>query len=361
MNKDRRGMQLETRLVCVLVLVLLAGWVGADAGDLGGAWEVTAVWDGAEERLGIETDLTVGFAWTDGEAGCHVAIDEGEWSKVDVEIEAAFGTVDLETKVTCEPAKGRFKDWTIRLERENEPWTVGLVAKLSRSTNWLTFSAEWETDGLDADASLRLRAKSGGCSLRYYDADVEVSFALCDADAAFSLAFNEDGLDEVAFELEELLPPFLPWLELAFGWTAEIGALEVETDVDLAVDVSSCLDLEVEVSVPMDDLYTVEVEELRVDCTIDAWEISLDAILSPADWIEDLYWLEADAEAEIPLGACGEISVAFDGFWTTCRLAYLSSGLSYSPSDDIGLALTMDLDLENGRLDTIGFALGIEW
>ena len=89
--------------------------------------------------------------------------------------------------------------------------------------------------------------------------------------------------------------------------------------------------------------------------------VGFTALFHPINWIAKTYWLELEADTEIDLGSCGEISLEFTLLWTESTLGRSHFALSYESTASLSISIEGDIDLEDGEWDQISLTLGTEW
>ena len=122
------------------------------------------------------------------------------------------------------------------------------------------------------------------------------------------------------------------------------------------------LDLEFEGSFPNEpNLLPISIDEASLAWDIEEWEIEINVYLNPDDWIDDVYWLEVEAEAAFDLDAYGEVILDLALLWTETVLGRACSVLTYEPSDRFSVAIDWDIDIDNRQMDRLALELHTEW
>ncbi|GAG14759.1 unnamed protein product, partial [marine sediment metagenome] len=110
------------------------------------------------------------------------------------------------------------------------------------------------------------------------------------------------------------------------------------------------LDLEFEGSFPNEpNLLPISIDEVSLTWGTEEWEIEANVYLNPDEWIDDLYWLEVEAEATFDLDTCGKVSLDLTLLWTESKLGRARFVLTYEPNDKFSIAI----DLNNEQLGSL--------
>lgn len=313
----------------------------------------------------IETDFTVELEFADWIAAARTVFEDGAWENQDFEIVGSIGNIEVESDLRFEPFENRFDEWITEFEWESDEMTFTLTTKLTRITDWLIFELEREWDVVEIDTSFRLRAPSGECSLLFYDAGLDVAFDWCGIETDLEVAFDDDGFDEFVLEFSDLnLAPF-PRFTFGIEITRTLEKITVELSPDIVLESTLCtgtLDLEFDGSFPTEpNLLPLSIDESSLTWESGDWEIEANAYFNPNDWVDDLYWLEIEAEAAFDLDTCGEISLDLTLLWTETVLGRAQFVLTYEPSDKFSIGIDWDIDLDNEQPDRLALELQIEW
>ena len=360
------AVQQAPRLALVALLVILSPpWACSAAPLLSGEWESTIYVEPSTRIWAIETDFTVEMEFADWIAAARTVFGDDVWERQDLEVLGSIGNFDVESDLRFEPYLNRFRDWITKLEWEAKELDFTLTAKLTRTTDWLIFGIEREWDEVEIETSFRLRAPSGSCALTFYDAGLEMAFDLCGIDTGMEVGFDDDGFDEFVFAFSDLNLAQIPW----FTFDLEITRTPEKTTVELSPDVvlespwcAGTLDLEFEGSFPNEpSLLPISIDEASLAWDIEEWEIVSTAYIDPDEWVDDLYWLEVEAEGAFDLHTCGQVSLNLALLCTQTALGRARSVLTYEPSDKFAIAIDWDIDLDNGQLDRLALELQIGW
>ncbi len=295
----------------------------------------------------------------------RAVFEDGAWEKQDFEVVGSIGDFEVESDLRFEPYKNRFKDWITEFEWELDELVFTLTTKLTRTTDWLIFEIEREWDDVEIDTSFRLRAPSGGCALLFYDAGLDLAFDWYGIETDLEVAFDDDGFDEFVVEFSDLNLTQIPWLtfDLEITWTLE--KITVELSPDVVLESSLCaatFDLEFEASFPNEpNLLPISIDEACLTWDIEEWEIEANVYFNPDEWIDDVYWLEVEANATFDLDTCGEVSLDLTFLWTESKLGRARSVLTYEPVEKFSIAIEWDIHLNDERLDRLALELQTEW
>ncbi|MFC2078868.1 hypothetical protein ACFLSZ_02700 [Candidatus Bipolaricaulota bacterium] len=351
-------------LVTVLIGLILS-WDCSATPDLSGDWESTIGFEPATGTWSLEADCSIEVEYADWTTSVRTVFKDGAWTKQEFEAKAQLGTVNIELDLRFEPTEYRFKDWITEFGWSMDDLALSLTAKVTQTTDWLIFEAEREWTDIEVDLSCRLRAPSGSCSLLFYDAGLDVQLAWCRIETDLEIAFDKDGFDEVVIAFSDLALARIPWLtfDLEVTKTLEATTVEFSPECVLAASWSSGhIELEFEGTFPDEPaLLPLSINEAALALEIGEWEIDTTAILDPNNWIDDLYWLELEAEATFDLGPCSEVSLGLTFLWTEIDLGRVLTVLAIELADNLATAVAWDLDLDAKQLDRIGLELQIEW
>ena len=125
---------------------------------------------------------------------------------------------------------------------------------------------------------------------------------------------------------------------------------------------AATFDLEFEASFPNEpNLFPISIDEASLTWEIEEWEIEANVCFNPDEWIDDLYWLEVEAETALDLGACSEMSLDLTLLWTETKLGRMRPALTYEPNDEFSICVDWDIDLDEGQLDKLALELQTEW
>ncbi|MFC2106358.1 hypothetical protein ACFLS0_06380 [Candidatus Bipolaricaulota bacterium] len=355
-----------SQLALVALLVILTfRWTCSAAPPLSGEWESTIAVESQAGTWSIETDCTIEMVFVDWSASARTVFEDDAWKKQDFEIKGKFGDVDLESDFRFEPYKSRFKDWIIKFEWEWNELAFTLITKLTRTNDWLIFEIEREWNAVEIDTSFRLRAPSGSCALVFYDAGLDAAFDWCGIEIDLEFAFDDDGFDKLIAEFSDLNLAPIPWLTFDLEITRTLEKTTVKLSPDVVLESSLCagiLDLEFEGSFPNEpNLLPLSIDEACLTWEIEGWEIEANVYFNPDDWVDDLYWLEIDAEAAFDLDTGEEMSLDLTLLWTETKLGRMRPTLTYEPSDKLSIAVNWDIDLDDEQLDSLALELQTEW
>ena len=103
----------------------------------------------------------------------------------------------------------------------------------------------------------------------------------------------------------------------------------------------------------------ITITEAVLTWELEEWELEATAVLDQDEWLDDIYWLELQAETAVDLGNCGEISLELTFLWTETNLGRSRFALVYEIGDPFTIIIEGDLDI--GQLDCLSLELGIEW
>ena len=351
-------------LVALLVIICLSWECGATP-NLSGEWESTIGVEPSTGTWSIETELSAEMDFDDWTATACSVFEDYSWEKQDFEVVGSIGDFEIESDLRFEPYLNRFRDWITKFEWEAEELDFTLTTKLTRTTDWLIFEIEREWDEVEIEASFRLRAPTGSCALVFYDTGLDVAFDWCEIEVNLELALDDDGFDEFVVEFSELNLAQIPWATLDLEITRTLGKTAVKLSPDVILESSLCagtLDLEFEGSFPNEpNLLPISIDEASLAWDIEEWEIETNVHLNPDDWIDDVYWLEIEAEAAFDLDADSEVSFELALLWTEHRLGRAQAVLTYEPSDRFSVAIDWDIDIDDRQMNRLALELHTEW
>jgi hypothetical protein len=288
--------------------------------------------------------------------------EESEWEVLEIAAEGRLGELVLDSELEFEPDKGRWKHWETEVEWTTDSMALGVTSKLSRTTDWLAFEMEQESEFVDVDARLRLRAPTGSSSFAFYDADLGVAFTWCGIDTEMALEFDDDGFDEVALEWSDVVLAAFPWVFFDVEVVTDLTAWEFEVDPVLNIEIEGCVEIEIEAELPgFPHLGEVRKAEVIASWGCGPWETEATIRLDPDDWIDDLYWLEVEADLEIDLVPCGELAATIVLDWTETALGRIEVETTWSLTERISFGYDATRDLESGAFEEAAFNLEFEW
>ena len=351
-------------LVVLLATLRLLSTCSA-APPLSGEWESTVAVEPATGTWSIEMDCTVGIELAEWIAEARTVFEDGVWKSQEFDVEGRIGDLGIESDVRFEPYEHSFRDWIADFEWESDKLAVTLTTMLTQTTDWLILEFEREWEEVEIGTSFRLRAPSGSCALVFYDASADVAFNWCGVETSLEAVFDDDGFDEFVVEFPNLNLARIPWLTFDLEITRTLETTTVDFSPDVVLDspwYTGTLDLEFEGSLPSEpNLLPISINEASLTWESGKWEMVAAAILDPSDWINDLYWLELEAEAAFDLDTSGEVSLDLALFWTETSLGRVLSVFTYEPSDMFSIAIECNIDLDIGQLDRLALELQIEW
>ena len=312
-----------------------------------------------------EIDATVAAGFDSASASVRLGFEDVDWTKLEFEVVAMLGVFEIESDLRFEPDKDRFRDWITKVEWGDDTLAFALISKLTRTTDYLIVEVEREWAAVELEADARLRAPSGGCSYSFYDASLDLEFMWCGIETDVEFEIDDDGLDEAALELSDLVIGTIPWVtfDMEIEWSPQETAIDLSAD--LALEGAWCgddLTVELEADLPnAPSLLPVVIQEMAIEWSVDPWAFAATAILDPDEWIDDLYWLELETSAELPVGCWGELDVELVLLWDEVRLGWWETTVGFEPNDDLALDVILDFDLANSLLEAIALTVGITW
>lgn len=310
----------------------------------------------------VETQYVLEFTSETWRLALEVAFEGSDWDELKIELDGAVGNLAMDSELVFEPDKLRWKHWKTETEWVMDAITFTLTTKPSRTTDWLTVEMEQESDFVDIGTRLRLRAPTGSCSFGFYDADLEVAFTWCGIDSEIGVAFDDDGFDELTLEWSDVTLAALPWLFFDVNVAIDLAEWEAEVDPMLSVAVEGCLEIEIEATLPgFPCLGELREAEIVASWECGPWETETTIRLDPDDWIDDLYWLEIEADLEIDLVPCGELAATLVLDWIQTTLGRIEVESTWSPSERTTFSAATARDLDTGQLEEIAFNLEFEW
>jgi hypothetical protein len=359
-----RNGRLASRHTLVVILVVLCVLV------LGGFCKAVA-WEGScffgvsiepGDPPALETQLDL--EWTSDLWGLalETTFNGSEWDELKFKMDGAVGDLTLDSELAFEPDKNRWKHWQIEIEWTAGSMTFGVTAKPSRTTDWLTLEMEHESELVDVDARLRLRAPTGSCTYVFYDADLGAAFTWCGIESEIALAFDDDGFDELTLEWSDVVLAAFPWVFFDVEVAIDPAKWEVEVDPMLSMAIEGCLEIEIEAELPgFPHLGEVREAEIVASWECGPCETEATIRLDPDDWIDDLYWLEVEADLEIDLVPCGELAATIVLDWTETALGRIEVETAYRPTDRVSFGCDATRDLDTGQLEEVALTLEFEW
>jgi hypothetical protein len=337
---------------------------------IGGFWEASA-WEGSStfgismargSPLAIETRFELEPVSETWSLTLETTFEGGDWDKLEIAAERRLGELVLDSELEFEPDKDRWKHWETELEWTTDSMILGVTSKLSRTTDWLTLEMEQESEFADVDTRLRLRAPTGSCTYVFYDADLEVGFTWCGVETEIALEFDDDGFDELTIEWSDVTLAAFPWLFFDVEVAIDLAGWEFEVDPMLSIEIDGCLEIEIEAELPGFPHFG-EVRKVEIVASWDCgpWETEATIRLDPDDWIDDLYWLEVEADLEIDLVPCGELAATIVLDWTETALGRIELETTWSPTERISFGAAATRDLDAGESEDVEFKLEFEW
>ena len=362
-----RGPSDPSRLAVVAFLagLLCLPALGVAESAFSWEWESLLGYRIATGRWISEIDASVTAALGGLDGSVRVLLEDAVWTKLDLETVTALGPFEIESDLRFEPNKDRFKDWITKLEWRDDAFTLAIISKLTRTTDYLIFDVERKWASVELEADVRLRAPSGGCSLSFYDASVVLGFEWCDVETKLELEVDDDGFDEAMLELSDLVIDSIPWvtLDVEIEWTRQETAIDLSADLALeGVWCGETLTIELEGDLPnAPSLLPVVIQEITIDWEVDPWEIEATVIVDPNETIDDAYWLAIEASGDLGSGlACGDLSIDLIMLWDEAHLGRFGAELSLEPGDDVTVELAFDLS-STGDDDSISLGLHVAW
>jgi len=310
----------------------------------------------------IETEFELEFELEIWSLALRTTFEESDWDNLKIEMDGTVGDLALDSEFAFEPDRHRWKHWVSEIEWVGDSTTLSLTMKLSRTTDWLTLEMEQESEFVDVDTRLRLRAPTGSCALVFYDADLGVAFTWCGIDSEIALAFDDEGFDEVTLEGSDVTLAALPGVLFDVEVAIDLVEWELTVDPMFNVAIESCLEIEIEAELPgFPRLGEVRKAEIVASWACEPWETEATIRLDPDDWIDDLYWLEVEADLEIDLVPCGELAATLVLDWTETTLGRIEMESTWSLTKRISFGGAATRDLESGQLEEVAFNLEFEW
>jgi hypothetical protein len=310
----------------------------------------------------LETQFDLELSSEQWDLALGATFEGSDWDELKFETDGTIGDLTVDSELVFEPDRNRWKHWQTEIEWVTGSMTLGVTSKLSRTTDWLTLEMEQESEFADVETRLRLRAPTGSCVFAFYDADLGVAFTWCEIDSEIALAFDDDGFDELVLEWSDVTLARFPWVLFDVEVVIDLAGWEIEVDPMLGLAIEGCLEIEIEAALPgFPQLAEVREVEIVGSWKCGPWETDATIRLDPDDWIDDLYWLEVEADLEIDLTPCGELAATFLLDWTETALGRIGVETAYSPTDRISFGCDATRDLETGRLEEVTLALEFAW
>jgi len=359
----RNGKSISRHTLAAILLVLcvpvLSGLSQAFAWE-GSCFFGLSIEPGDPPALETQFDLE----WTSAPWGLalETTFNGSEWDELKIAAEGHLGDLAIDSELAFEPDKNRWKHSQIEIEWTEDSMTLEVTAKPSRTTDWLTLEMEHESELVDVDARLRLRAPTGSCTYVFYDADLGAAFTWCGIDSEVALAFDDDGFDELTFEWSDVVLAAFPWVFFDVEVAIDLAKWEVEVDPMLRLAIEGCLEIEIEAALHgFPHLGQVRETEIVASWECGPCETEATIRLDPDDWIDDLYWLEIEADVEIDLAPCGELAATLVLDWTQVALGQIEVECTWSPTERISFGAVGARDLGTGQLEEVSFSLEFEW
>jgi len=351
-------------LLVLLVILDPPSECGA-ALDLSGEWESVVTVEPVTGTWAIETDFTVEMDFGDWMTATRTLFEDRVWKSQEFGVEGTIGEIDIESDLRFEPYLNRFRDWITELEWEFDEMAVALTTELTQSTDWLILELEREWEVIEIGTSIRLRAPTGSCLLLFYDASADIAFDWCGIETDLGIVFDDDGFDEFVVEFSDLDIVRIPWLTFDLEITRTVEATTVEFSPDVVLESPWCgggFDLELEGDLPSaPNLLPISIDEASLTWEVEEWEIEANVYFNANDWIDDLYWLEVEAETAFDLDPSGEVALELALLWTESTLGRAQSVLTYEPGDKVSIAIEGNINLDDGLLDWLALELQMEW
>ncbi len=196
----------------LLLLIGFASVTAASGGQIEGTWESQVVLDLTESPWAVDGELTIAFEGVGWEVEGIAEVESSVWDRVKLEASIEANPFDLESSVTWDPRKRRFKKLTLDTEIAFREWEIGLDLDLYADHCWVDVGLEGEHGAYEVDVVARFGA-SKSFSLAFYRTDIEISFETCNASFDIESRFSaKKGFDRVDVEIAVPLPTIVPWL-----------------------------------------------------------------------------------------------------------------------------------------------------
>ena len=220
----------------------------------------------------------------------ETSFEGSDWNKLEIAVEGGLGELALDSELEFEPDKDRWRHWEIEIEWNTDSMTLGATWKLSRTTDWLTLEMEQEFESADVGANVRLRAPTRSCTFAFYDAALEVGFTWRGIETEIALEFDDDGFDELAFELSDVTLAGSSRVFFDIEILIDLAGWEFDVDPVLNIEIEGCLEIEIEAELPgFPHLDEIREAEIAASWECGPLETETTIRLDPDDWIDDLY------------------------------------------------------------------------
>ncbi len=199
-----------------------------------GAWEAQISLDTEDRDWMVEQELTVGLAGTVWEVEGALEIDSEGWDKLEIEASWKIGGVEVESKITFDASRVRFKKLTTDISLALGGLDLDVGLDLYSNHCWMDVRAQYERDGFEVDLKTRLGASKAFC-LDFYRSDIELSFTTfgvpVDVESRISA---KKGFERVDVETVFPLSPILTWLtiEADIRWTMDGRTMSLEPELE---------------------------------------------------------------------------------------------------------------------------------
>jgi len=149
---------------------------------------------------------------------------------------------------------------------------------------------------------------------------------------------------EMARTLTELAVEVSPsWTLGVWAWE---GGMELEFDAESAVEPG---------------LRALRITGANLAWEIGPWAFDAEVLLDPVAWIDDLYWMELDAEADFVSMVCGKGTWGVTLWCTQSAVSKAETELTITPHEQWIITLTSHVDLKAGTVDAAAFAVETSW
>jgi len=359
----RGGMWLAT------VFVISSGVVFAAFGDsaLSGDWSFEATFDpGPPFALGLTTDLDLTYEVGDWSFSSDTKFGTSGWTGQDFEMDAELGAIDLSSSVEFNPAKATFKRWSSDVDLDLEDLSLSVGFDVAPNYVSLDLSGGGEIDNVSLDVDIGFRSR-GGCALLFESLDVTVDFPLfCEYGGSIEIGVEDDGFDELVFDLSGIDLPGIPWLEYGMEIAFEVDEKTVKMRPKFNFGETTCVDVYVEVQTPTHNTFTsLTVYGFKFQAGFGAVEFEGISYLDGTHKLNGKYWEMCRLSINED-GCCGEASAELKVYFLEGGIGLFDIGLFEGAfSLDLGESITIDTgftwDIEAGVLDGFTLELAVSW
>ncbi|MFC2078127.1 hypothetical protein ACFLTM_04895 [Candidatus Bipolaricaulota bacterium] len=335
--------------------------------SLSGDWSVSVSIDPAVPfTLDFTTSLDLTYEVGDWSFSSDTKFGTNGWTGQDFEIDADLGVIDLSSSVGFNPASGTFKRWSNDLELELEDLSLSIGFDVAPNYVSLDLSGGGELDDVSLDLDIGFRSR-GGCSLLFESLDVTVDFPLfCEYDVSAEIGVEDDGFDELVFDISGIDLPGIPWLEYGMEIAFEVDAKTVKMRPSFNFGDPACVDVYIEVQTPTHNTFTsMTVYGFKFQAELGAVEFEGISYLDGTHKLNGKYW-EMYSLSINKDGCCGSASADLKVYFLEGGIGLFDIGLfeaafSLALGESISIDTGFTWDIEAGVFEGIALGFAVSW